>query len=255
MTTTIAPRFESLAAHGAARPRRSYANAHWYFLALFAVILAGFWPTFVRPMGAGGSPWRDVHGVTASLWFVGLIAQSWLMSRGHVLWHRRVARAMVLAVLPMLCLSAVVAIWLLLSGPVRGGPGAIPARLRPQVALSDFVLIAELIALVALGLRNRHTPPAHQRYMAATALVGLGPGLGRLYRNLFGWMPFGLLGPARITVEMLLVVLIAVDWRMGERRRWAYPLLLAMTLVATVTTPLLASTGWWLAFCRWFGAR
>ena len=247
MTTTIASRFQPLTPH-AARRRHSYANAHWYFLALFAVILVGFWPSFVRP--AHGHTVRGaLHGLTASLWYVGLITQSWLMSRGQVVWHRRVARGMVLVLLPMLCLSALVVIRVLLGEPATGPFG----RLRPQIALGDFVSIAEIIAIVALGLRNRHTPSAHQRYMAASALVGLPPALFRLYRTL-GVRWFAPLAQTQASLELLLVVLIAVDWRMGERRRWAYPLLLTTTVVRQFTIPLLASTGWWLAFCRWYAA-
>ena len=248
MTTTIASRFPSLARHGAAPSRHSYAHAHWYFLALFAVILAGFWPSFARPAN-GRTVWGTLHGLTASLWYVGLITQSWLMSRGRVVWHRRVARGMVLVLLPMLCLSALVAIRVLAGGPPIGPI----ARLRPQIALGDFVSVAEIIALVALGLRNRHTPPAHQRYMAASGLVGLPPALFRLYRTL-GVRWFNPLAQTQASLWLLLVVLIAVDWRMGERRRWAYPLLLTASLLRSVTIPLLASTGWWLAFCRWYAA-
>src|SRR5262245_12341784 len=103
MTTTAPSRFAAPLYADAAAPSRSYAHAHWYFLALFAVILAGFWPTFVRPLhGRGHSVWGTLHGLTASLWYVGLIAQSWLISRGQVVWHRRVARGIVIVLLPML---------------------------------------------------------------------------------------------------------------------------------------------------------
>ena len=217
MTTTIASRFPSLARHGAAPSRHSYAHAHWYFLALFAVILAGFWPSFARPAN-GRTVWGTLHGLTASLWYVGLITQSWLMSRGRVVWHRRVARGMVLVLLPMLCLSALVAIRVLAGGPPIGPI----ARLRPQIALGDFVSVAEIIALVALGLRNRHTPPAHQRYMAASGLVGLPPALFRLYRTL-GVRWFNPLAQTQASLWLLLVVLIAVDWRMDERTRCCSP--------------------------------
>ena len=250
MTTTASSHFTAPTYADVAPPRRSYAHAHWYFLALFAVIMAGFWPTFVRPEhGRGHSVWGSLHGLTASLWYVGLIAQSWLMSRGQVAWHRRVAKGMVIVLLPMLVISALVMIPRLLGGP----PNLFIAPIRPRIALGDFVAIAELIALVALGLRNRHTPAAHQRYMAATSLLGLGPGLFRLFRNL--GMPLRLVPQVNgLVLPLILLVLIAADWRMGERRRWAYPLLLAATVISQVTFPLLASTEWWVAFCRWFAA-
>jgi len=250
MTTAIAPRVPSLRPHGAAPPHRSYAHAHWYFLALFAVILVGFWPSFTRPVH-GRTFWGSLHGLTASLWYVGLITQSWLMSRGQVVGHRRVARGMVLVLLPMFCISALVAIRVLL-GATEAGP---IARFRPQIAFGDFIGIGEIITLVALGLRNRQTPPAHQRYMAATGLVGLPPALFRLYNTLhfhIRWL--NPLAQTRASLQLVLLILIAVDWKIGERRRWAYPLLLGTTVVAQISSAMFASKGWWLAFCRWYAA-
>src|SRR5262245_12120024 len=87
--------------------RPSYANAHWYMLAAFVVVIAGFWPTFFRPM-SGGSTLRTVHGVTSSLWYLALVLQPWLVTHGHVRWHRRVA-VLVIALLPVLCISALMA--------------------------------------------------------------------------------------------------------------------------------------------------
>lgn len=75
---------ETLSRSGSAsvgRPAaRSHAHAHWYFLAALAVIVAGFWPSFFRPLGAG-SFGHSIHGVTATLWIVALAVQSWLISR------------------------------------------------------------------------------------------------------------------------------------------------------------------------------
>jgi len=100
------------------RPRSvSYGHAHWYFLAALAATLAGFWPSFFRHLGAADF-WHSLHGITATLWIVGLATQSWLMSRGRVRWHRRVAWG-VLLLLPILVISAlycflgVVVVWLL----------------------------------------------------------------------------------------------------------------------------------------------
>jgi hypothetical protein len=243
--TTIAPsRFSAPLNAPAASPRRSYAHAHWYLLALFAVILVSFWPDFLHP-ALGRTVWGSLHGLTASLWYVGLITQSWLMSRGKVVWHRRVARGMVFVLLPMFVISALVVIPRLLGGE---GP-RLPAPLRPGVALGDYFLVVEMVVLVTLGLRNRHTPAAHQRYMVGTSLLGTGPALFRLFRNL--GMPLRLVPRVSGLVNpVILVVLIATDWRMGERKRWAYPLMLGTIVVTRLTFPLIASSAWWLAFCR-----
>ena len=47
----------------------SYRLAHWYLLAALAAIVAGFWPSFFRPL-TGGSTWDTVHGLSATAWVV-----------------------------------------------------------------------------------------------------------------------------------------------------------------------------------------
>jgi hypothetical protein len=42
----------------------------------------------LRPI-ASGTTIKNIHGITSSLWYFALMAQSWLMSRGLVTWHRR----------------------------------------------------------------------------------------------------------------------------------------------------------------------
>lgn len=225
--------------------QRSYAHAHWYFLAAFLVIVAGFWPTFYQPMGSGTTT-KNVHGVTSSLWYFGLMAQSWLMSRGLVAWHRRTAIGMIV-LLPILAVSALRNTSMMLTASL------IPPEARPLIAFADFQLVAQLFVFVGLGLRNRRTPAAHKRYMAATALVGFAPALARLY----GRLHFALGGPINgptMTENVILLTRIVVDWRNGERMRRAYPLMIVWNVGIQALTVPLATTGAWLAFCRWFAA-
>jgi uncharacterized membrane protein YozB (DUF420 family) len=223
---------------------RSYAHAHWYFLAAFLAIVAGFWPTFYRPLGSG-TTLKNVHGVTASLWYFVLMAQSWLMARGLVRWHRRVAMSAIV-LLPLLSITALGNTSAMLTASI------IPPEGRPIIAFIDFQLIAQLWALVGLGLLNRRTPAAHKRFMAATALPGLSPALARLFGRL-GIAFFGPIQTTLLTADLILLVLIAVDWRMGEKRL-AYPLLLVWNIAIQLLIMPLAATSAWLAFCRGFAS-
>lgn len=236
----------------AAPPRRSYAHAHWYFLAAFAVVVAGvlILPSF-RPMEVG-RPWRTIHSTTGSLWYVALMAQSWLGSRGLVVSYGRIARGVIPVLLPVLCISTLVNTRLMLTTS-----SIFPPVARPIIALGDFHLVAQMIVLTCLGLRNRNTPAAHERYMAATAVVGLQPSLGAIYHRLGVHLPFvvGDTGPLQVglTIALILIVLMVIDRRMGERRT-AYPLLLAWTVFMQLSIGPMAFSGWWQAFCRWFAA-
>ncbi len=172
--------------------------------------------------------------------------QSWLMSKGLVTWHRRVARGIVV-LLPILCVSGLSNTRIMLTtSPI------LPPPLRPLIAFIDFQLTLQLVVLVVLGIMNRRTPAAHKRFMAATVFAGFPPALARLYLNL-GIGSLGLINGPAYTIEAILLVLIAVDWRNGERRI-AYPLMLVWTIAIQLFIGPLSSTSWWLAFCAWFAA-
>lgn len=236
MTTSALPRAESAVATSI--PVRTYRHAHWLFLVALAGIVAGFWPSFFRPLGAGDLA-HSVHGVTATLWVVILATQSWLMSQGRVAWHRRVAWGALL-LLPVFITSAFYMVAVMFANP------QMPPFLPPLLAFIDLPSVLFFILLVTLALRNLRTPAAHKRFMAATVLLGLPPALTRLYaRVLAPHIDFmGALHGSFLTVELILVALIVADRRAGERRL-AYPLSLAFFLgVHSLMGPVSASESW-----------
>lgn len=231
----------------AAIPVRSYQHAHWYFLAALAAIVAGFWPSFFRPLGAGTAA-HSIHGITATLWVVTLALQAWLMSRGQVVWHRRVARGAVL-LLPILIVSALQMVAVMFANP------DMPPFLPPLLAFIDLPSLVFLFTLVTLALRNVRTPAAHKRFMAATVLLGFPPALTRLYARVFApQVDFMMaLHGSFLTVELILIALIVADRRAGERRL-AYPLSLGFfVLVHALMLPVGASA-WWGQLMAWYAA-
>jgi hypothetical protein len=157
--TTVAPDLSAPDALPRRRAAPSYAHAHWYFLGALAAIVAGFWPSFFRPLG-GGSPWHTIHGITATLWVVALVTQGWLAFPPAL--TRLYARVF-----------------------------------EPQV---DFIMAL------------------HESF---------------------------------VTVEVILVALIASDWRAGERRT-AYPLSLAFFVVVHALMFPVSGTAAWKAFTDWY---
>lgn len=198
----------------------SYRYAHWYFLAALAAIVAGFWPSFFAPLGAGDFA-HSLHGVTATLWIVVLATQSWLVSRGLVRWHRRVALG-ALVLLPVMILSALRMVAVMFANP------QMPPFLPPLLAFIDLPSVAFLIVLVTLALRNVRVFAPQVDFMMA------------LHGSL-------------VTVELILVALIVSDRRAGERRL-AYPLSLAFFIVLhALMLPVSGSSGW-AALMRWYVA-
>lgn len=225
----------------------SYRHAHWYLLLALAAIVAGFWPSFFRPLGSGDFA-HSLHGVTATLWVVALIVQALLIRNGLVLWHRRVARGALL-LLVVLVVSALQMVAVMFSNP------EMPPFLPPLLAFIDLPSVVFMVVLVSLALRNVRTPAAHKRFMAATVLLGMPPALTRLYaRVLAPHVNFmQALHGSFVTVELVLLALIVSDLRAGERRL-AYPLSLGFfALVHALMQPVAASAGWRAAMA-WYAA-
>jgi uncharacterized membrane protein YozB (DUF420 family) len=226
----------------------SYRYAHWYFLAALAATVGGFWPSFFRRVGAVDF-WHTLHGVTATLWIVALSVQSWLVSRGRVKWHRRVA-AGALVLLPIFVVSA-----LYMVGIQQARQNArLPSQVRLMLAFIDLASILFLVVLVTLALWSRRTPPAHKRFMSATVLLGLPPALTRLYARMMAPGQFGLAFQASlVSVEVILIALIAADRRAGQRRL-AYPLSLAFFVLVHVLIHPVSASDTWRAAMVWFAS-
>lgn len=225
----------------------SYRHAHWYLIGALAAIVAGFWPSFFRPL-TGGSTWHTVHGVTATAWVAALILQSWLMAHGLRVWHRRVAWG-ALALLPVMILSALYMVQVMQSNP------QMPPFLPPLLAFIDIPSVAFLIVLVTLALRNVRRPAAHKRYMVATVFLAFPPALTRLYARVFApWLEFPhALHGSFLTAELILIALIIGDRRAGQRHL-AYPMSLVFFLaVHALMMPVSGSAGW-RSFMTWFAS-
>ncbi len=226
----------------------SYARAHWWFLLALAAIVAGFWPSFFRPLGAG-EWWHTVHGITATGWVVTLAVQSWLMSRGLRQWHRRTAMFALFVLLPVMVWSALYMIAAMAVNP------DMPPFLPPLLAFIDFPSLAFLLVLVGMALRNLRTPEAHKRFMSATVLLAFPPALTRLYARVGApTIDFGTaLHLSFVTVYLVLVALMLHDRRVGQRRL-AYPLSLVFFGLVHGLMGVVASAEGWQRFLAWYAS-
>lgn len=223
----------------------SYGHAHWYFLAALGAIVAGFWGSFFSP-AAPRDLVHSVHGVTATLWILLLAGQSYLMSRGQVRWHRRVARGAFL-LMPVMLVSAVHIVRFMIVN------ATIPAPIGPMLALFDLPSVAFTAVCFGLGLANIRRPAAHKRFMAATVIPGLSPALARLFQTLGSPSFFFALHASMAVIHVVLVALIVSDWRNGVRER-AYPMALAFFVALHVVLVPVGMSAWWSGLMQRFAA-
>lgn len=166
-----------------------YRHAHWFLLAIFPLAALAFWPGYLATIG--NAPLQmHAHGVTASLWLLLLIAQSWTIHGGRNALHRALGASSL--VLFPLFLAGGSMIFLGMAQRYVEAPSPFYPMYAPGLAWIDIVSVAAFAWCYYAALRTRRQVQLHARYMLATVLFLLPPILGRLAPIL---PPLGINGP------------------------------------------------------------
>ena len=217
-----------------------FRNAHLWLLIPFGVAILGFVPSYwLRFFEA---PWRQhLHGLTATAWFVVVIVQPWLATRGRLARHRSLGLVGLM----------------LAGGVITSALGAIPYNLaneamaepaRYGLSFLDVVLVAGFTVAVLMAMRNVRSVEDHARWMISTVFWSIFPGLFRL-----SFVPLGLIYGEEIPVPapvilmaMGVVNLLVISFLMYRDRR-AHPAYVAVALATVVyflPVPI-AGMEWW----------
>ena len=237
----------------AVRPvRKPYRNVYIYLALLIPATLLAFWKTYssgVTFSGRSATPVVHVHAALTALWVLMLIGQAWLVRTKRFRLHRWVGRSSFL-IAPIIIWSAAVAV----RGTIGRDAEGIVQGASPQIFGLGQVLVFAVTWGLAILYRKRTA--LHVRFMVSTVFA-MGTAIGfRLARNWLGWVPGldsigGLAIGNLVLLTLPLLVLIAVDWRMGMKRSpyWVVTILIALMHLGF---PTIARTDAWLAFCLWY---
>jgi uncharacterized membrane protein len=151
-----------------------YSNAPFWFAGLLVVLILGFWPSYFSPTASSATFGQHFHAAIMLGWVLMLIVQPWLIRSRRRDIHRVMGRvSFVLS--PLVVFSA---LYVVLDNLVK-----LPQP-YPPIGLSFFWLgLASALffaMLYSLAIINRKDMQLHARYMAATVLGFITPGLGRL---------------------------------------------------------------------------
>lgn len=184
------------------------------YLALLIPLLAlGFWPHYLSKL-TGSRLTIHIHGVGMMGWVMLLVAQARFAAIDRLRLHRTVGRAG-FVVGPAVIVSAGLVCREMLR---HNGPGV------SQQELLSLVLplggLALFTAAWGAALWFRHQPALHKRYMVLTAVALMGAGVDRVL--LFYVAGFDdALSAAHgnfVIAELVCIVLIGNDWRLGRVR-------------------------------------
>lgn len=206
-----------------------------------AVVVAGFFPTYVAPVMSGtfvAKPFVHVHGLVFFLWILISIVQPYLMASGNEQMHRKFgvyAGILALAVITMGVAMAII------SGRVDIFNGE---DIRPKafllIPLTDMMLFA---VFVSLGLLNYKRPDYHKRLMLLASVSILPAAFARL----LGYLGLeDVLATVLIMNSFVFAGLLNDSWRNRPLHR-VYVLGGAFLLIVHFSRIYLSGTEWWLS--------
>ena len=223
-----------------------YPNAAFWFTGLLVLLLLGFWPSYFSLEAPAATFGQHFHSVTMLGWMLMLITQAWLIRTRRRNIHRAIGRFS-MAWAPLVVFSALYVVLDNLAG--------LPEP-RPPIGLSFFWLGLASAALFAilytLAIVNRREMQLHARYMAATALAFIVPGLGRLFGQIAELTGLEFLDFETALWAPVLAgsVMIVHDVRKGRvRTPWVLATVLwVVTVLGFFNLPRFA---WFSAFADW----
>lgn len=180
---------------------RSYRLISLFFILIYLVVIWGFYRTYLMhfPDFKGFQTVQHFHGFAMSTWLLILIVQPLLIANGKTSLHHLIGRISYL-VAPIVVLSVFMVTGMSFHNTL--------ARDGREAALSIIALQTPLLfafsVFYILAILNRKFTPAHMRYMIGTALLMIGPGLGRALIVYFGY-PF----PIGVNISDYIVLAIS----------------------------------------------
>ena len=224
-----------------------YRHAHWYLLSLFPLAALAFWPSYLSQFRTAPAEFH-MHGITATLWLILLVAQSWTIHHDKRQLHRTVGTAS-LILFPLFLMGGAGIFFGMADRFVQGAP--FPLLYAPKLAWFDFVAVGGMAYFYFEALRQRRKVHPHSGYMLATVMFLLPPIFGRLSA-----IPLGVTGPADfpkldtgfIATNMLIAGL--AFWIAYRRGKHGRPFVLAgvLTLVMTILYMTIGNMAAWRSF-------
>lgn len=182
---------------------KTYRYLGYVLLIFIPLTFAGFYQTYFK-----GFPRYDeiidtyvhFHAFIASVWILMLISQPILILNKKFKLHKKIGR-LSFVVFPILILSFI--------------PRMIHIIRTEELKILFFPLAdcVLLILFYLLAIYNRKITPKHMRYMIATAIVFLGPTIGRIGPHLLGWGDILTQSVQYLITYLILISLIIYDKR------------------------------------------
>ena len=229
-----------------------FRNVYIYFALLVPVTIFGFWRTFFAILGNlpdKVTPLTHVHALLMMLWLLMLVVQAWFIRTKRFRPHQWVGRSSYV-IAPLVILSGLAALHQEFN---RTPPQGVSIEEIFRLDVLAFGMLLAFGITWGLAIVYRRQTPLHVRFMISTAFA---VATAIVFRIFYFWVPGCDTDHAAVAgnwavLSLLLLVLIAMDWRRGVKRSpfWVVTLVLGVMHLGYWT---FAKTDGWLAFCQWY---
>ncbi len=207
------------------KSNKFYKNAYAYLALGVVVVLVGFSKTYFRSLSDFPFPYH-VHGVSATLWMILLVVQPYLYKKGALRMHRILGWSSVILV-PVIILAGLKMMLLMITNQEVYPPNTVY-----KLAFIDACTLMGFAIVYCLAIYHRRNLQLHSRYMVTTIFGPLIPALTRLFIFVIPIASTFNMGLtySYVLVELVLMILIAKEYKAKEVRLTYLPFLVFMIL-------------------------
>jgi hypothetical protein len=225
--------------------QRVYLNTSIFIFVILIAIQWGFYQSYTSqfPNFKNATPLIHIHGALLMTWMLLLIGQPLLIHSGKASLHRTIGKvSWVLG--PLIIIS----LFLIGRGGYARGLGNVPEQENLTFIVLDMRGFLSFAIFWSLAMVTRKQPDSHMRYMIATGLLAIGPGVSRGLSHSFGLD----LGTAMTITDVLDLVIVGALLVIDLYRKKNYKPFLTVFLVLLVGSVLwqLRNTGGWQTFAK-----
>lgn len=226
-----------------------FPKLHLWLILPFVLTLIGFshyWTGFSEAT----FQWH-LHGLSATAWYIILIAQPWIYHNRPIHVHRKVG--MIGILLAGIVIASALSV---IKGNLLQPEQSPLFEVRYSLSLLDFIFITGFMVSVIAAIWNAKNTPVHARWMISTVFWVLSPAttrlsfipLGMIYQpKEFSDFPFSwadVLTWNQALIVLVLVFLIILDYQKEKKIYFSYVLVAISQLSAILILTGLKDSAW-----------
>jgi RsiW-degrading membrane proteinase PrsW (M82 family) len=226
--------------------QKVYRNTAIFIILIMIGIQWGFYRTYTSefPNFINKTITIHVHGILLMMWMVLLIVQPLLINTGRTQLHRTIGKvSWVLG--PLI----IVSMFLVGRGSYGRSIGNIPEQENLATMVLDIRGYLTFAIFWALAMFYRKNSASHMRYMIATGMLAIGPGVGR------GLISSGVAFPTALTItDVLDLVIVGTLLGFDIYRKKNYKPFLVVFIVFLIGAILwqVKDSAAWQSFAKWY---